>query len=68
MLIEALIFACLLGAAVVFLAPDRYAHKLAFGLSVPPLLISLYMYLVFDGSGNALLGGEIAYETFTEWL
>ena len=68
MLIEALVFLCLFGAAVVFLAPDRYAHKLAFGLSVPPLLVSLYMYVAFDGSGNALLGGDVAYETFTQWL
>jgi NADH-quinone oxidoreductase subunit M len=68
MLIEALVLLCLLGAAVVFLAPDRYAHELAFGLSIPPLVVSLYMYLAFEGSGNALLGGEIAYETFVEWL
>ena len=68
MLIEALVFLCLFGAAVVFLAPNRYAHKLAFGLSVPPLLVSLYMYVAFDGSGNALLGGDVAYETFTQWL
>jgi NADH-quinone oxidoreductase subunit M len=68
MLIEALVLSCLLGAAVVFLAPDRYAPRLALGLSVPPLVLSLYMYLAFEGSGNALLGGEIAYETFAEWL
>ncbi|MFO7926046.1 MAG: complex I subunit 4 family protein [Halobacteriota archaeon] len=68
MLIEALILLCLLGAAIVFVAPDRHSHKLAFGLSVPPLVVSLYMYLGFDGSGNALLGGDIAYETFAAWL
>jgi NADH-quinone oxidoreductase subunit M len=68
MFVEALILLCFLAAAVVFVAPDRYAPKLAFWLSVPPLLVSLYMYLGFDGSGNALLGGEIAYETFAEWL
>ncbi|WP_299234321.1 complex I subunit 4 family protein [Natronomonas sp.] len=68
MLIEAIIAACLLSAAVVFVSPDRYAHKLALGLSVPPLALSLYAYAAFEGSGNALLGGEIAYETFTEWL
>ncbi|MCQ4334859.1 NuoM family protein [Natronomonas sp. F2-12] len=68
MLIEALVVSCLLGAAIVFFTPDRYAPKLAFGLSVPPLVLSLYAYVAFDGSGNALLGGEIAYETFAEWL
>ena len=68
MFVEALIFLCLLGAAVVFFAPDRYAGRLALGLSLPPLVVSLYMYLGFDGSGNALLGGDIAYETFAEWL
>ncbi|MES3516662.1 MAG: NuoM family protein [Natronomonas sp.] len=68
MLIEALIGLCLLGAAVVFVAPDRIAGKLAAAVSVPPLLISLYMYAAFDGRGNALLGGDIAYETFAEWL
>ncbi|MCY4730091.1 NuoM family protein [Natronomonas gomsonensis] len=68
MLIEALIALCLVGAAVVFLAPNRFAHKLAVGFSLPPLVISLYMYFAFDGSGNALLGGDIAYETFAQWL
>ncbi len=68
MLIELTIAFCLLGAAVVFVAPREYAHKLAFAASLPPLVLSLIMYLAFDGSGNALLGGDIAYETFTEWL
>ncbi len=68
MLIEALIAVCLLGAAVVAVAPNEYAGKLAFGISAVPLVGSLYMYLAFDGSGNALLGGDLAYETFFEWL
>ena len=68
MFVETLLALCLLGAAVVFVAPDRYAGRLAFGISLAPLLVSLYMYLVFDGSGNALLGGDIAYERFAEWL
>ncbi len=68
MFVEALIFLCLFGAAVVFFAPNRYAGRLALGLSLPPLVVSLYMYLAFDGSGNAFLGGDIAYETFAEWL
>ncbi len=68
MYIEALILLSLIGAGVVFLAPNRYAGKLAFWLSLPPLLVSLYMYAIFDGSGNALLDGDIAFETFGEWL
>ncbi|WP_254838140.1 complex I subunit 4 family protein [Natronomonas marina] len=68
MLIEALIAVCLLGAGAVMVAPDRYAGKLAFGISALPVVGSLYMYFGFDGSGNALLGGDIAYETFFEWL
>ncbi|MFT4904796.1 MAG: NADH-quinone oxidoreductase subunit M [Natronomonas sp.] len=68
MLVEAIILLCLVGAAVVFVAPDRYAHKLAFGVSLAPVVISAYMYSAFDGSGNALLGGDIAYETYFEWL
>ncbi len=68
MFVEALILLCLLGAAIVFVGPDRVAGKLAFGLSIPPLLVSLYLFFAFDGSGNALLGGDIAYETFTQWL
>ncbi len=60
MFVEALILLCLLGAAVVFLAPDRHAGRLALGFSLAPLLVSLYMYLAFEGSGNALLGGDIA--------
>ena len=68
MFVEALVLLCLVGAAVVFVAPDRHAGRLAFGLSLAPLLVSLYMYFAFDGSGNALLGGDIAYETFAEWL
>ena len=68
MLIEALIGVCLLGAAAVAVAPNAYAGKLAFGVSAVPLVGSLYMYLTFDGSGNALLGGDVAYRTFFEWL
>ena len=68
MFVEALILLCLVGAAVVFVVPDRYAGKLALGFSIPPLVVSLYMYAAFDGSGNALLGGDLAYETFVEWI
>jgi len=68
MLVEALIAVCLVGSAVVTFVPDRHAEKLALGISALPVGGSLYMYAAFDGSGNALLGGDIAYETFFEWL
>ncbi len=68
MLIEALILVCLVGAAVVAAAPDRLAGRLALAVSAIPVGGSLYMYAAFEGSGNALLGGDIAYETFFRWL
>ena len=68
MLVEALILVCLVGAAVVAAAPDRLAGRLALAVSALPVGGSLYMYAAFDGSGNALLGGDIAYETFFRWL
>ncbi|MFP4625048.1 MAG: NuoM family protein [Natronomonas sp.] len=68
MSVEALVGLCLLAAVIVFVAPNRLAPRLAFGLSLPPLVVSLYMYLAFDGSGNALLDGDVAYETVAEWL
>jgi NADH-quinone oxidoreductase subunit M len=68
MLIEALLAVCLLGAAVVFLAPDRYAGRLAFAVSLLPLVGAAFMYLSFDGSGNALFGGEVLFGENLEWL
>ena len=68
MLVEALIAVCLVGSAVVTFVPDRHAEKLALGISALPVGGSLYMYAAFDGAGNALLGGDIAYETLFEWL
>ncbi|MFC7155214.1 NuoM family protein [Halomarina halobia] len=69
MLIEVLIAACLLGAAITFLAPDRVAGRLAFAISLVPVVVSVYMYAVFDGTGNVLLqGGQPAFETYAEWL
>ncbi len=69
MILEALILATLLAAGVVFVAPDRYAGRLAFWLSLLPLAGSLWVWFGFDGSGNALrLGSEIAYETRMEWV
>jgi NADH-quinone oxidoreductase subunit M len=69
MLVEALLLACLLGAAIVFFAPDEYAGKLAATLSLAPTTASLVAYANFDGSGNALLAeGELAYETMAQWI
>ncbi len=68
MMIEALIGVVLLGAAVVFVAPNRIAGKLAFAISLVPAALSLWMFAVFDGSGNALLDGELAFESHLEWI
>jgi NADH-quinone oxidoreductase subunit M len=69
MWIEALILTALLGAGVVFLAPDRYAGKLAAAISVVPLVVSLWMWVQFDGQGNALLpAGDLAFETHQQWI
>ncbi len=68
MMIEALIGVVLLGAAVVFVAPNRIAGKLAFAISLLPAALSLWMFAVFDGSGNALLDGELAFESHLEWI
>jgi NADH-quinone oxidoreductase subunit M len=71
MLIELLIGLCLLGAGVVFFLPDEYAPKVTLGWSLAPLVVSLYMYTVFDGTGNALIAGpdsNIAFETMAEWV
>ncbi|GAA0243598.1 NuoM family protein [Haladaptatus pallidirubidus] len=68
MMIEALLAVTLLSAFVVFLAPDKVAGKLAFALSLLPLGGSLWMYSAFDGSGNALLGGTLAFEETFQWV
>ena len=69
MMIEALIGVTLLSAVVVMLAPNRVAGKLAAGLSLLPVVGSLWMYVQFDGSGNALFeGGSLAFETMTRWI
>jgi NADH-quinone oxidoreductase subunit M len=66
--VEALLAATLVGGVVVMLAPDEYAGKLATAFSLLPLAGSLWMYSVFDGAGNALLGGELAFESTVEWV
>jgi NADH-quinone oxidoreductase subunit M len=68
MIIEILLALCLLGAAVVFVLPDEYAPVSALAVSLFPLVTSFVMWWGFDGSGNALLGGEIAYETTVRWI
>ncbi|MEF8881241.1 MAG: NuoM family protein [Halapricum sp.] len=69
MLIEALLAATFLAAGVVFFAPDRYAGKLAAAVSLLPLAGTLWLWLDFDGTGNALLeGGTLAYETTVQWI
>ncbi len=68
MMIEALIAVSLIGAAAVFVAPNRIAGKLAFAISLIPAALSLYMFSVFDGSGNALLEGDLAFESQLEWI
>ncbi|KAB1188950.1 MULTISPECIES: NuoM family protein [Haloferax] len=68
MIIEALIAVTFLAALVTFVLPDRYAGKAAFALSLVPVLGSLLMWQQYDASGNALLGGNIAFETDVVWL
>jgi NADH-quinone oxidoreductase subunit M len=66
-LIEGIIAVTFVVAFVVFLAPDEYAGRLAGLLSLAPLAGALLMWQGFDGSGNALTGGEIAYRTVVPW-
>jgi NADH-quinone oxidoreductase subunit M len=68
MWIEALILSALAAAGVVAFSPDEYAGKLAAALSVVPLALSVAMWQLFDASGNALLGGDMAFETTAEWV
>ncbi len=68
MMIEALIGVALVGALVTFLAPNRIAGKLAFAISLIPAALSLWMFTVFNGSGNALLDGTLAFENQVEWI
>jgi len=68
MIIEALLAFTFAAALLVFAVPDEYAPKLAFGLSLVPVVGSLYMWSAFEAGGNALTGGEIAFETVMPWL
>ncbi|TKX78095.1 NuoM family protein [Halorubrum sp. SD626R] len=67
-MLEALIAVAFVSALVVLLAPNEWAGKLAFALSLIPFAGSLYLWSAFDGSGNALTGGDIAFRTQVEWL
>ncbi|MES3160238.1 MAG: NuoM family protein [Halorubrum sp.] len=68
MILEALIGFTFVAALAVLVAPDEWAGKLAFGLSIVPFLGSLYLWSAFDAGGNALTGGTIAFESRIEWL
>ncbi|WP_299332090.1 complex I subunit 4 family protein [Haloplanus sp.] len=68
MIIEGLIAATFAASMVVLLAPDRVAGRLAAALSLLPVVGSLYMWSRFDATGNALTGGDPAFETIVPWL
>ncbi|WP_247731403.1 complex I subunit 4 family protein [Halovivax limisalsi] len=68
MMIELLLAVAFAGAAVTFLAPNRIAGKLALLVSLLPAGISLWLFAAFDGSGNALLGGDLAFESQATWF
>ena len=68
MILEALIGFTFVAALLVMVAPDEWAGKLAFGLSLAPFVGSLYLWSRFDAVGNALTGGTIAFENRIEWL
>ncbi|AZH25518.1 complex I subunit 4 family protein [Haloplanus aerogenes] len=68
MIIEALIAVTFAASIAVLLAPDRVAGRLAAALSLLPVIGSLYMWSRFDATGNALMGGDIAFETMVPWL
>ena len=73
MLVATLLLATLIGSAVVMLSPDRYAGKLAAGISAIPVVLSSYMYYVFltdfGGAGNALLSPDgVAFGNQIPWI
>ncbi|MFC7045493.1 NuoM family protein [Halobacteriaceae archaeon GCM10025711] len=68
MMIEALLGVTFVSALLVLAAPNRVAGKLAFALSLLPLVGSLWMYSTYDASGNALLDGSLAFETTANWI
>jgi len=68
MFVELLLAVTFASAALVFLTPDRYAGRLATGLSLLPLGGVAVMWTQFDAAGNALTGGDIAFETRATWF
>ncbi len=68
MILEALIGFTFVAALAVLVAPDEWAGRLAFGLSIVPFVGSLSLWSAFDAGGNALTGGTIAFESRIEWL
>ena len=67
-MIELLIGMTFIAALVVFVSPEAFASRLAAGLSLLPVVGSGLMWLQYDATGNALLGGAIAFETDIIWL
>ncbi|MEF8858162.1 MAG: NuoM family protein [Halolamina sp.] len=63
MIIETLIGFAFVAALVTFLVPNEVAGRVGAALSLVPLVGSLWMWSRFDGSGNALTGGTLAFET-----
>ena len=68
MLIEVLLGVTALVGVGALLARDELAPKVAFAGSLLPLAVSLLMWGQFDGAGNALLDGRLAFETQATWL
>ena len=68
MILEALIGFTFLAALVVLVAPDAWAGRLAAAVSLVPFAGALYAWSQFDGAGNALTGGTIAFESRVEWI
>ncbi|MFA9517134.1 NuoM family protein [Halopenitus sp. H-Gu1] len=68
MIIEVLIAFTFAAALTVLAVPNRWASRLAFAFSLVPFVGSLYLWSLFDGSGNALMGGELAFETRIDWI
>jgi len=68
MLIELLLAVTFAIALIIFLVPDAVAARLAAVLSLLPIGLSALLWLGFTGTGNALLGGQIAHVTDVRWL
>ena len=68
MLIEVLLGVTLLVGVGALLSRDELAPKVAFAGSLLPLAVSLLMWARYDGAGNALLEGQLAFETLVPWF